>query len=194
MLAAAGLGLAAPAGAQFSQGYKFLEAVRKKDGTTVEAALSVPGSTIVNSRDGSSGQTALHIVTMRRDATWMVFMLQKGANVNARDSAGATALQIATNLGFTEGVELLIRYKADPEQANDAGETPLISAVHRRDTALMRVLLAGGADPDHPDSSGRSARDYARLDGGGQLLATLDTHAKPKGRPAAPARAYGPSF
>ena len=193
-LAAMAMGLAAPAWAQFSAGYKFLEAVRKKDGAAVESALNEPGSTIVNTRDPSSGQTALHIVTARRDPTWMSFLLARGANVNARDSSGATALQLATNLGFVEGAQLLVQYKADTEQANDAGETPLISAVHSRNMALMRVLLAGGADPDHADSSGRTARDYARLDGGGQVLQTLDTHARPKGQRAAPAKTYGPSF
>ena len=194
MLAFSALGFTAPASAQFSAGYKFLEAVRKKDGSAVEAALNEPGSTIVNARDSSSGQTALHIVTARRDANWMAFLLQRGANVNARDSAGVTALQIATNLGFLEGVALLVGFKADPQQANDAGETPLISAVHRRDAEMIRVLVAGGADPDRPDNSGRSARDYAKLDGGGQLLSALDTHAGPKGEHAAPAKTYGPSL
>ena len=54
------------------------------------------------------------------------------------------------------------------------GETPLISAVHRRDTAMMRVLLKGGADPDRADNSGRSARDYARLDKDSQLLGAIE--------------------
>lgn len=194
LLGVAAMGVSMPAQAQFSQGYKFLEAVRKKDGGAVETALNVPGSTIVNTRDVTTGETALHIVTARRDLTWMSYLLQRGAQVNARDARGVTPVQLATNLGFVGGVELLVRHKADLDQSNDTGETPLISAVHRRDTALVRVLLTGGADPDRADSSGRSARDYAKLDGGSQMLATLDAHAKPKSEQARPAQTYGPSF
>lgn len=194
LAATAAIALASPAHAQFSAGYKFLEAVKKKDADAVQTALSDPGTTIVNTRDVTSGQTALHIVTARRDATWMAFLLQKGANVDARDTRGVTPLQIATNLGFVEGVELLIRFKADPDQADDTGETPLISAVHRRNLAMARSLLVGGADPDRPDSSGRSARDYAKLDGSDQLLTAMATYARKTGAGGAGAPIYGPKL
>ena len=102
---------------------------------------------------------------------------------------GVTPLQLATNLGFVEGVDLLVRYDADPDQANETGETPLISAVHRRNVALVRILLSGGADPDRPDSSGRSARDYAKLENAAPVLGAMDAHARAKG-----ARASGPVY
>lgn len=185
--------LAAPAQAQMSAGYKFLEAVRKKDGAKVEEAINEPGSTLINSRDVTSGQTALHIVTERRDVTWMRYLIGKGANVNLRDSRGVTPLVLASNLGFREGVELLVESKARVDEANDAGETPLISSVHRRDTTMMRVLLKAGADPDRADNSGRSARDYAKLSGG-TLLAEIEASAKPRGQRAGTGAVYGPSF
>lgn len=186
--------LAAPAQAQFSQGYKFLDAVRKKDGTKVEEALSEPGSTIVNARDVTSGETALHIVTARRDLTWMSYLIGKGANVNARDSKGMSVLQVATNLGFLEGVELLVSRKADLNQSNDAGETPLITAVHRRDIPMIRVLLKAGADPDRTDNSGRSARAYAEIDGrSSPLLAAIESESKPRTESGSKP-VYGPTF
>lgn len=183
-----------PALAQFSDGYKFLEAVRKKDGQKVEDALNEPGSAIINSRDLTSGQTALHIVIQRRDLTWTRFLIGRGANVNTRDGKGATPLQLAANLGFIEGVEALVGARADIDQANDAGETPLITALHRRDTAMMRLLLKAGANPDRADNSGRSARDYAQLDGrGSPLVGEIEANAKPKSqRGAQPV--YGPTF
>jgi ankyrin repeat protein len=195
MAAAAMLGVAVPAAAQFSQGYKFLEAIRKKDGNTVQEMLDVPGTTIVNARDVTSGETALHIVVARRDLTWINFLAAKGANVNARNGRGVTPLQLAVGMGFVEGVELLLAKGARVDEPDAAGETPLISAVHRRDTGLMRLLLKAGASPDRADNSGRSARDYAALDGKGSVLLTeIETNAKPKGA-AGPARgSYGPSF
>lgn len=195
--AATMLGLAMPAAAQFSQGYKFLEAIRKKDGNAVQEMLDVPGTTLVNARDVTSGDTALHIVVARRDLTWIEFLTAKGANVNARNGRGATPLQIAVGMGFSEGVELLLAKGARVDEPDSAGETPLISAVHRRDTGLMRLLLKAGASPDRADNSGRSARDYATLDGkGSALLGEIEANAKPRGA-AGQGRgrgSYGPSF
>lgn len=184
-----------PAAAQFSKSYKFLEAVRKKKGEEVQDALNEPGSQIVNTRDITSGETALHIVTARRDLTWMNFLIAKGANVNLHDSRGTTPLQLAVSLGFPEGVELLIAQKARIDEPNSSGETPLISAVHRRDIGLMRLLLKAGADPDRADNSGRSARDYALLGGrSSALVSEIENNAKPRGQRGSTQRSYGPTL
>lgn len=192
LCALASLALAAPAPAQFmSDGYKFLEAVRKKDGNAVTNALDEPGSTLINTRDVTTGETGLHIVTNRRDLTWMQFLIAKGANVNLRDAKGVTPLVAAVNANFIEGAELLVSKGARLDESNNAGETPLITAVHNKNVAMMRILLKAGADPDRADNSGRTARDYARL-GGGTLLAEIEANAKPRGdaRP----KIYGPKF
>ena len=184
-----------PALAQFSKSYKFLEAVRKKNGTDVEDALSEPGSQIVNTRDITSGETALHIVTARRDLTWMTFLIAKGANVNLADGRGTTPLQLAVTLNFPEGVDLLIARQARVDEPNSQGETPLISAVHRRDIGMVRLLLKAGANPDRADNSGRSARDYALLLGRtSQVMNEIETNAKPRNARTGPQRTYGPAL
>ncbi|WP_404482894.1 ankyrin repeat domain-containing protein [Novosphingobium sp. BL-52-GroH] len=189
---AASLLLASPARADFSDGYKFLEAVKKKEGDKVEEAL-MKSSQIVNSKNVTTGETALHIVTARRDLTWLSYLIAKGANVNAADDRGRTALELAVNLGWREGAALLLDQKAFPDTSNDAGETPLIFAVHRKDAQMMKALLESGANPDRADNSGRSARDYAKIEGGGQnLLSTIDTFTKKNVKTAKPV--YGPTF
>jgi ankyrin repeat protein len=188
------LGAAMPAQAQFSASFKFLDAVRKADGATAEEALNKPGSTIINTRDSTTGETALHIVVKRRDKTWLAYLLQHGADPNVRDRAGVAPIQIAVGLGFAEGVELLLQYRADVSQANDAGETPLITATHRRDLQMVRLLLGGGADPSRPDNSGRTAMDYAKQDGQDQILATLTAAAKSKPQRDPTKPTYGPNF
>jgi ankyrin repeat protein len=186
--------ISGPAHAQFTQAYKFLEAVKKKEGQKVEDAINEPGSTVVNARDVTTGDTALHIVVQRRDLTWLRYLVGKGADVNIRNDRGITPIQLATSLGWLDGVEYLVAKDADVDQSNDTGETPLISAVHRRDLALMRVLLKGGADPDRADNSGRTARDYARLDGdNSQLLAAIEANAKPRDKAKAKG-VYGPTL
>jgi len=186
--------IGAPAVAQYSPGYKFLEAVKKKDGDAVTAALKTPGSTIVNSRDITTGETALHIVVQRRDVVWIQYLLQEGANPNLQDKRGRTPLVAACQLGFLEGVQALIAGGARVDVPNDTGETPLISAIHRRDIPLIRLLLRAGANPDRADSSGRSARDYARLEGpNSTLLAEIAKNEKAASEREGSAT-YGPSF
>ena len=186
---------AAPVAAQmFSDGYEFLKAVKDRDGDAVTAALDEPGTTIVNTRDLTTGETALHIVTQRRDELWIRFLTQRGANPNVRDKKGITPIQIAVTMGFVEGVERLIKAGADLEVADSAGETPLIKSVHARDIPMIRLLLANGANPDRSDNSGRTARDYAELMTANGAVLTEFERADAEREEAGPAEDYGPSF
>ncbi len=193
-LTVGGLSLALPAQAQFSSSFKFLEAVRKKEGKEVTDMLAVPGTTLVNTKDVSTGDTPMHIVVARRDLTWVQFLASKGANVNARNNKGETPLQLASNLGFSEGVEILLKLGAKVDEPNATGETALIAATHRRDSALARVLLKAGASASRNDNSGRSALDYATLDGrSNPVLGEIESAAKAgAGKPKV--SAYGPKF
>ncbi len=169
------IGAAAPiAQAQYSDSYNFLKAVREKDGTEVNKMLADPASRIVDTRDAGSGQTALHIVVQQQDATWVGFLLQKGANPNIGDKNGNTPLMLASQLGFIDGVDWLVDKKANVDAANRGGETALILAVHGKNTAMVRALLKAGANPDKRDFlSGLSAREYAKRDGRGNSIAAL---------------------
>jgi ankyrin repeat protein len=192
---ALGLALGPSAQAQtYSDGYKFLEAVEDKDIGEVEKLLGKPGSTLINSRDITNGRTALHIAAARRDIVWLVFLANKGANPNIADNRGVTPLMMASQLGFFEGVQALITAGARVDEPNEAGETPLITAIHRRDTQMMRVLLQAGADPDRADNSGRSAREYATLEGANsRTLAEIDRSARDDaGGRADSGEVYGP--
>ena len=185
---------AVPAAAQnYSDGYKFLQAVEKSDLDTVKQ-LTNKNSTIVDSRDLSDGHSALHITVKRRDGPWLRYLLTLGANPNLPDKNGITPLMLASQLGFVEGIEMLAQKGAKVDQSNDAGETPLILAVHKRDIPMMRILLAAGADPDRSDNSGRTARDYAKLEGGDS--AALDAIVKQDGKKKVrkTGQTYGPTL
>ena len=170
---------ASPAGAQLmSASYRFLEAVRDRDGAEVEELLTA-NARIVNTREATSGKTALHIVIERQDATWLRFLLQRGADANAADRTGLTPLLSAAQVGFTEGVATLLDRGARVNATNASGETALHIAVQRRDITMVRALMAAGANPDQTDNvTGRSARDYATEDRrGAAVLAALDARA-----------------
>lgn len=198
VMAAALAGLAlggAPATAQlYSEGYLFLKAVEEHDRAKIVEMLAVPGSTVVNARDISSGRSAMHIVVEQRDLTWMEFLRGQRINVNIADNRGVTPLMLAVQIGFIEGVERLVSYGARVDVTNSSGETPLMYAVHSRNTDLMRVLLQAGANPDRRDNSGRSARDYARLRGAGDPTLEVITRYERPANQREGAATYGPSF
>lgn len=176
LVAGVGLCVASIAPAQLGQssGYKFLQAIKEAKGDEVTKLLNEPGSTVVNTKDYSSGETALHIVAKRSDVTYTRFLLQKGANPNLRDGRGNTPLMVAVSAGAQPVVEALIAGKANVNLGNQAGETPLIRAVQLRDVQMMRDLIAAGADADQADSlAGMSARDYAHADTRTPALAKL---------------------
>lgn len=189
------LASAAPSAAQFSDSYNFLKAVRDKDGQKVTEALQGGGgATIINTKDITTGESAVHIVIKRRDDTWLRYLLGEGANPNIRDKKGNTPLIACAHIGFAEGMNALIANRADVNLANDQGETPLIIAVQRRDLVAVRLLLEAKADPNRSDFiAGMSARDYAERDTrAAAILRAIDDAAK--GDKPAAAKISGPGL
>lgn len=178
--------------AQFSDSYNFLKAVRDRDGQKVTELVNKPGSTIINTRDAGTGETALLIATARRDADWMAFLLSKGANPNLANSHGDSPLLLTTQLRFIEGAQLLLGSGAQVDKTNGSGETPLVRAVHLRDLPMVRFLVSQGANPDKRDLTGNSARDYARQDSRGSTLLEALESGKPDKASSAPIQ--GPAF
>lgn len=192
------LSLASAGAAQnMSAGYKFLDAVKKRDGTAVETMISnsgakgTRGDIIINARDVTSGNSALHLVIEGHDYKWLEYLLYKGADANNRNFKGTTPLWLAINTGFSEGATLLIAKGARVNDPGPSGETPLISAVHQRNVELVRVLIKAGADTARADNSGRTPMDYARLSNAGLITTELDAAAKAA---KAKKQSYGPSF
>lgn len=158
--------LAVPAQAQrASESFTFLKAVKDGDGDKVTSLLATPGTAVINAKEASNGEGALHLVVRERNLTWLSFLLSKGARPDLQNNRGATPLSLAAQLGWAEGAELLLRRRASVDMTNAQGETPLILAVHNRDSAMVRLLLGRGANPKRTDSvAGYSALDYAKQD------------------------------
>jgi ankyrin repeat protein len=174
------LALAAPAAAQFSDSFSFLKAVKDRDGTKAMPFLNKPGAPVLNTRDPSSGETALHIVTRGHDMTWLSFLLARGANTEIKDKDGMTALLVAAQTGDADATRLLITAGANVNAIDGSGETPLIFAVRNHDLATGRLLVASGANPEARDTiAGKSARDYATEDRRGTAMLKLLDEAKP---------------
>ena len=201
VLGAAGAALlmlaAAPASAQqFSDSYNFLNAIRETDGTKVNKYLENKSLRIVNAKDRSTGEGALHIVTRRSDSTYLRVLLQQDdINPNLQDNRGNTPLIIAAERGWGDGVQILLKYGANVNTANTSGETPLIRAVQVHDIDVARQLLAAGANPDRTDNvTGKSARDYARDETRYPQIAKLLADAPTGGKSSGSAAPAGPKL
>jgi ankyrin repeat protein len=182
--------IAQPAAAQFSDGYNFIKAVKDKDASKVKELAEKPGTTVVNVRDADSGETGLHIVTKRTDASWVGFLLQFGANPNAKDREGNTPLILAAIGRWTDGVRIFTTIKAQVDIQNRLGETALLKAVQNRDSFMAKQLLDAGANPDISDNSGTTPRGLATSDPRGAAIAKMFED-KPIRKPM---RAQGPSL
>lgn len=179
------MSLAVPAAAQVSTspGYSFLQAVRERDGAKVTELIEQPGSNVVNYRD-DRGEAGLHLVVGQRDLTWLRFLLGKGADANIANRAGDTPLILASRIGFAEGADLLLSRGAEVDRANRRGETALIIAVQQRNLPLVRLLAERGANSNKTDNAtGRSARDYAKMDSRGPEMLRLMDAAKAAKKP-----------
>ena len=159
-----------------SEGESFLKAIDDGDVGKALPFLNEPGSRVATYR-GYKGDTALHIVTKRRDITWVAFLLTKGADPNIGDNQGDTSLIVAARMGFEEGAREMLVRGARPDATNRRGETALIIAVQERQPHLVQLLLQAGANPDKADhAAGYTARDYAKRDTRNpQLLKLIET-------------------
>ena len=84
-----------------------------------------------------------------------------------------------------DGMDALLGAGAKVDRPNRLGETALIMAVQQKQVAAVRRLLEAGANPDKTDNaSGRSARDYAKLDTRSTEMIRLIEQTKSK-KPAA---------
>ena len=183
------LACAAPAMAQFSDSYNFLKAVRDADGDEAMKYLAKPGAPVLNTRDPSTGETALHISVKAHNGSWVGFLLNKGINTEIKDRQGNTALHDAALVGDPTALTYLLAMKARVNATNNNGETPLILAVHRRDIEAVHALIDAGADANIQDTiAGKSALDYARQDprASAILKVLLEAKAPPKKAVAGP--------
>ena len=109
----------------------------------------------VNAKD-KGGLTPLHSATLRNAVEIAEFLLNNGADVNAKNYYdGLTPLHIAVMRNAVEGVEFLLNNGADVNAKNyHNGLTPLHIAVMRNVFRVAELLLNNGADVNAKNSDG----------------------------------------
>ncbi|KAK1834093.1 ankyrin repeat-containing domain protein [Podospora conica] len=94
-------------------------------GDTAKARQLLEKGADVDARHGVNRRTPLHLAVLNEHLETAELLLQKGANVNARDMWGEPPLRHAVLLRHVEIVKLLMKYQADPKAKDIWGETPL---------------------------------------------------------------------
>ena len=138
-----------------SRGDDLCEAAAAGDIKTVKAQL-IEGAD-PNARDRELGVTPLSWATLFNQVEVGEFLIQKGADVNARNRDGGTPLHGAAFLGLADIAALLIEKGADVNARNAKGETPMdVSGVDWGITQLIASWLEIELDRDKVES-GRTA-------------------------------------
>ena len=98
------------------------------------------------------GFPAVFFPVVFRNSELFGAMVEKGADVQARDASGSTALMWAAfnENGDPTMVEELLRLGLDPNAKNDAGDTALAWAARRGNTRIMQALEKAGAANNNP--------------------------------------------
>lgn len=98
-----------------------------------------PGRTV-----GEGGYTPLMLATANHSGPLVQALLNKGADVNARNAGGVTALMIAAANGRADMVELLVRAGANLKVQTDRGDTALSIARAKGDAKVIKLLDESG--------------------------------------------------
>ncbi len=89
--------------------------------------------------------TALHAAVASGQLAIARSLLERGAQVNARQQQGWTPLHGAVGEGRLELAELLLAHGADLNARNDEGKTPLAVALERNQPAVAEWMRRHGA-------------------------------------------------
>ncbi|KAL5807398.1 hypothetical protein ACOSQ4_030131 [Xanthoceras sorbifolium] len=113
------------------------------------------------------GDTALHLTCLYGYLSCVQLLLERGANLEAKDEDGAVPLHDACAGGFTEIVQLLINsasaecVKRMLETVDAEGDAPIHHAARGEHVDVVRVLLGSGASPVFPNSYGQTPSELA---------------------------------
>jgi len=94
---------------------------------------------------GESSEEALFSSASENDMPRATRLIDKGADVNARNAQGATPLHIADS---TSMALLLLEAGADINALDGSGQSALVAATRGKNLSLVNLLLEKGADPN----------------------------------------------
>lgn len=100
---------------------------------------------------GDEGHSPLHYAAERNHTEMVTFLLDKGANIEARNAMGNTPLLLAVNFTMTDTVKLLLKRGANINVRNNNGAGVIAHAKKgrpsKRTLELLAIVEQAGATP-----------------------------------------------
>ncbi|KAJ5154427.1 uncharacterized protein N7500_009866 [Penicillium coprophilum] len=118
----------------------------------VDKAMKSPGERTLlkkvaeDKRQGSTMTSGLRVAAQEAQIGRLRIMLERGADVNAKDPAGYTALELAAFQGSKQVIQLLLEYGANVNLRGSLNGPPLYHAIEQGSEAVVPLLIEYGAD------------------------------------------------
>ena len=131
----------------------------------------------INQRYDYHLDTALHLAVRNNDRGVVQFLLNRGANIEARNYDQRTPLHIAVQQGHYEVAADLIAGGADIALVDNNNDQPFDIAVRHEDFHMMEQLIRAGANINRPlDRNNRTLLHQAAQNGRMELVRWLVEH------------------
>ncbi|KID85179.1 NACHT and Ankyrin domain protein [Metarhizium guizhouense ARSEF 977] len=111
----------------------------------------------IQATDKNENSMALSVASQRGFKVIVELLLEKSADINARESDGSTALMTAAMNRHDTVMELLLAKNADINAKNIHGRTALCMAAELGDEVIVKMLLEHKADVNAKDLCGKTA-------------------------------------
>ncbi len=137
--------------------------IRAKNAEGYDALLALSNYTMKSSPlSGRGSQKSGPIpITTNGHLKTAEYLINNGADVNARTNDGSTALILATDLNKVSLVELLLSKGIDVNAVNQEGYSALMVASSKGYRELICPLIRKGADKNLESNEGKTALQYA---------------------------------
>ena len=135
------------------------------DGLVERVMELLDRGTPVDAREPVRQRTALHMAVLREQFKVARLLIERAADVNARDALGHVCLTLWRDSGSVRYLKLLLDAGADPNIVGPDGLTPFLWHVRERSgLKVLRILLDGGADVHARTPEGGNALELAPSD------------------------------
>lgn len=143
----------------------------------MDTAPSPPSSTRQMPQVNHTSQPSLHRAVCNGNESMVRLLLDRGADISARDGNGNTVLHTAASCkeGGESLVRLLLDRSVDLTATDLLGQTALFPAVQHGNEAVVELLLDASMDINLKDSMGNVALHYAVDDGAESMVLLLLT-------------------
>lgn len=124
--------------------YKQQEHIVAKYQPTKQSDIELLPEIVAKALDGGSSlETELLNAVLAKDFTRINYLLDQGANINARDTNNLTPLMNAVKGGNYDLVKLMLANGADPDLVDQDGWSAVMHAAWLNEPKMLRALAAG---------------------------------------------------